>query len=75
MMPKQLLPRLQIRHQGRLDRASPTCSAIPAGSITAAATTNLPGLLLGAGLFLLGLAACVFVVAALPSILVRPGFP
>ena len=40
-------------------------------SVTAAASSNLPGLLIGVGLFLLGLAACVFVIAALPSILVR----
>ncbi|CAK0782821.1 hypothetical protein CVIRNUC_006016 [Coccomyxa viridis] len=62
-------PQLEIRQNGRCNRRSPTCPAVPASSVTAAATTNLPGLLIGVGTFLLGLAACVFVIAALPSIL------
>ena len=64
-------PQLNIGQNARSNRRSHTCPAVPASSVTAAATTSLPGLLIGVGMFLLGLAACVFVIAALPSILVR----
>ena len=64
---------LELRswHRHRLSRASPTCTALTSSPIAAAASSSLPGLLLGAGLFLLGFAACIFVVAAVPAILVR----
>ncbi|CAL5220243.1 g2222 [Coccomyxa viridis] len=55
--------------QKALRRTSPTCSAVAPNAISAAASSNLPGLLLGAGLFLLGVAACIFVIAAIPAIL------
>jgi len=64
--------KLQSWRNKRLGRASPTCSAVAHSSISAAASTNLPGLLLGAGLLLLGFAAIILVVVAIPTILVRP---
>ena len=56
--------------QRRLHRVSPLCSAVAPSSVAAAASSNLPGLLLGAGFLLLGIAACIFVIVAIPAILV-----
>ena len=76
--PHTVLSSSCIRKSGKLragqkvlSRTSPTCSAVAPSTLSAAASSNLPGLLLGAGLFLLGVAACTFVVAAIPAILVR----
>ena len=61
----------QQRQGHRAPRRRLQCAAAIPPALAHAAAANLAGLLIGGGCFLLGLAACVFVISAIPAILVR----
>ncbi len=54
--------------QGR--RRTECAAALPTLFLASSASSNLAGLLMGCGLFIFGLAALIFVIAAIPAILV-----